>query len=747
MRSTSLSPSQLYVFLALALIGCADGEIPPARDAALDGFSAVDGGGDFDSGEPPGDGGGGDGGGDGGRGPVSIFAIQDESRADHVAAGAVVRIEGVILAAVDAFEENGDTLGDVGDVWIADPAGGPFSGLHVYEPEHVGCAGAPLAPGAVVNVEGTVQEFAVPSDMSGRTVTQLAMARVTCVTAGGSSGVVPEVLADASVLTDDAIAEQWEGVLVELSNVEASTDPDRFGTFSLRVGPAVDDDLYRHEGSRRDRFTTLRGIHHYMFGRWALYPRAAADVALGTPRMVEDESGAWGCADGADSDGDLAVDCADSDCVGSPLCAGTRVRVQDVQDLGSAMHPAVSTDVILAGPLVVTAVDTFAEMVGEPYTGTIVVQDGAAADPRFSGIHVFLPTIEACGASLAVGDRVYVAGRYVEYAAPGDTGGALTEIIEGFVSCQAPGAPLAPARIAAPSDLSAAATAEPFEGVLVDVVDVSVTMPAGMFGRFQVSGGVFVDDDFYRVSVAMGDRFARLAGVLTYQFEYQLEPRDAGDVVLAPTERDAAACSNGTDDDGDGQIDCNDLDCCGTTACMPSAALGLSEVLYDAASPGTDDGREWIEIRNAGATAIPLGCYVMGSGAVSYRYSIAQLPPITIPAGGCVVIGGPDCGGAACTADLNFTPDLHNGAGTAAGASGVALFHGLAADVTATSVPVDAVLYGTTNTAMLLDRSGSAPAMAHVADVGAGQSIARSASGMWAAEPTPTPGTCAMFTP
>jgi hypothetical protein len=675
---------------------------------------------------------------------ATIFQIQDPASPGHIATGARVRVVGAVVAAVDAFEENGAGMGHLTDVWIADPAGGPFSGVHVYMPTHVPCAGGALAPGDVVDVEGMVQEFAVPSDGSGRTVTQLAGGTVTCTSAGGTPPRA-EVLADPTALMTDATAEPWEGVLVEVRDVEATADPDMFGTQALRTTAPLDDDLYRHAGSRRDRFTTLRGMFHYMFGRWALLPRASTDVVLGTPRVLEDEAGAWGCGEGEDSDGDGEVDCADADCAGSLFCRGTRHRVTEVQDVTHPTHPAADTAVALIGPLVVTSIDTRAEMAGVGYVGTVVVQDPSAADPRHSGIHVFVPTIEPCGTALALGDRVYVAGRYEEYAEAGDTRGTLTEITGGIVSCRMPGTPLTPTRIAAPADLASAATAEPWEGVLVDLADVEVTMAAGMFGRIQVTGGAFVDDDVYAFTVMLGDRLARVAGILTYQFEYQLEPRIAEDLVVGPSERDDASCGNGRDDDGDGAADCSDLDCCATAPCAGAAAgrrLILSEVLYDLAS--TDTGREWVEIRNAGPSAVPLACYSLGSGPMSYRYSLVQLPAITVPAGGCILVGGPDCGGAPCTVPIDFEPDYHNG--TAGSASGVALMHALAADVSDATVPVDAVLYGTVNTAMLRGPTGI-PAMANVADVTAGHSIARAADGTWVDLATPTPGTCTTYTP
>src|SRR5262245_25587307 len=49
--------------------------------------------------------------------PVTIYEIQDPTEPGHVPAGAVVRVDGVLVAAIDGFEENGAGMGHVTDVW------------------------------------------------------------------------------------------------------------------------------------------------------------------------------------------------------------------------------------------------------------------------------------------------------------------------------------------------------------------------------------------------------------------------------------------------------------------------------------------------------------------------------------------------------------------------------------------------------------------------------------------------------
>ncbi len=457
---------------------------------------------------------------------VSVFDVQDVGRATYAPPGTLVRLEGVRVTAVDALREAG--LGGVGDVWIQDPAAGLYSGVQVYQPTLVPCAGAAsVARGDVVSVEGFTAEFAVPSDTSGETVTELVGALVTCTTPAGTAGALPAdaVLASPGFLGTPATAEPYEGVPVVLTGVDALALPDMFGAFPVTGEVLVDDALYAHPVSRRDRFLRLAGLVHYTFGAVRLFPRDAADILLDAPRPLEDLGGAWACADRADSDGDTLVDCADPDCSRSAFCVAspTRLRVQDVQDPAAALHPAIGARVVLEGPLVVTAIDAFAEAGGTGSVGSVYVQDVAAASPAFSGVMVFLPTSIGCDERpLAVGDQVFVAGRYEEYAGdPPDTSvGTLTEIVGGTVACVSAGPVPAPVLVADPAILAGntpreAGTGEPYEGVLVELRGLDVTSAPGPFGEWRVQSVLRVDDDLHAATPApaSGERIGSLVGV------------------------------------------------------------------------------------------------------------------------------------------------------------------------------------------------------------------------------------------
>ena len=171
----------------------------------------------------------------------------------------------------------------------------------------------------------------------------------------------------------------------------------------------------------------------------------------------------------------------------------------------------------------------------------------------------------------------------------------------------------------------------------------------------------------------------------------------------------------------------------------PPAGLLLSEVLYDVTSG--DDGWEWVELYNSGAQAIDLSQFSLGWAGTSYANDTAQLSG-TIQPGEVWVVGGPSSGpnngNPTFDLEINFSSDIQNSGSTA---DGVALFNVPAAAVTGSTVPIDAVIYGGSNTNGLIDETGSANAP-EVGDAPENQSIERTdLAGSWQIQSSPTPNT------
>ncbi len=164
--------------------------------------------------------------------------------------------------------------------------------------------------------------------------------------------------------------------------------------------------------------------------------------------------------------------------------------------------------------------------------------------------------------------------------------------------------------------------------------------------------------------------------------------------------------------------------------------LLLSEVFYD--PTGSDNGYEWVELFNAGSAAVNLSGYSLGSGGSNYTYSKMQLSGVIGP-GETFVVGGTISSSKnhnpTFDQSANFGPDIQNSGSTA---DGVALFDRPSSQVSSSTVPIDAVVYGGTNSNGLRDSSGSPPSP-HVGDAPSGSSIERTDATTWQVQSAPTP--------
>jgi len=171
--------------------------------------------------------------------------------------------------------------------------------------------------------------------------------------------------------------------------------------------------------------------------------------------------------------------------------------------------------------------------------------------------------------------------------------------------------------------------------------------------------------------------------------------------------------------------------------------LVLSEVLYDVS--GTDTGYEWVKLYNGSSAEIDLDGWSIGYGGGDYTSGTFQLEGEIGP-WSCVIVGGPNFESKNSFPDIyfaaDFDPDIQN---SGAKADGVALFEMLATEITATTPPVDAVIYGETNANNLMGPGGDVPAEPHVDESGSGNSLLRVNTTGWVVAADPTPGECVIL--
>lgn len=163
--------------------------------------------------------------------------------------------------------------------WVQQGAG-PYSGVLVYSREPLP---AGLQRGQVVSVQGELLEY--------HTLTEL-VAPIVTIHDQMASLPAPEVL-QAEDLADGAeAAEQWEGVLVRVENVEiVNANPDGpdddYGQFAILEGLWIDDFIFPEleDGNLFPRevgtaFTSLTGVAHFSFGHRKILPRDGDDVVV-----------------------------------------------------------------------------------------------------------------------------------------------------------------------------------------------------------------------------------------------------------------------------------------------------------------------------------------------------------------------------------------------------------------------------------------------------------------------------------
>jgi predicted extracellular nuclease len=462
---------------------------------------------------------------------VTVYDLQDETSAAHPSPESVVILEDVVITAIDKLNEPNGTW----DLWVQEPAGGPFSGIMIYNPA-IDVTG--LTVGHTLILAGVYREYNGLSqiELLDGAVYDLDPVLLT-----------PAALAAADIATGGALAEPYEGVLVRIEDVavtDANPDaPSDFGEFVVTGGLRVDDTIYRIEPDPvlGDTFQSIAGVLHYSFSNTKLLPRDAADVIPGDaipcvpacPVGACQACVAGQCVSLCDPDACEACDggvCASTCEAGETCDAGTCVPVGDtvtIQAVQQGIIPPCSTgcpSYVIRG-LVVTAIDT-----RDVDSGTFYVMDPAGG--TYSGALVTPYATATVTGVLSVGARVDLVFE-VRQNAKG------TNLRASSVTVTGSGAVPAPVVIAVPASIATGgALAEAYEGVLVRVESVTVTdanpdVAAGDYNEFVVDG-LRVDDELVAIEPdpQVGDTFTSITGVVRYSYSnFKLLPRTTADIV------------------------------------------------------------------------------------------------------------------------------------------------------------------------------------------------------------------------
>ncbi|MBZ0113204.1 MAG: hypothetical protein K8J08_12125, partial [Thermoanaerobaculia bacterium] len=171
--------------------------------------------------------------------------------------GQAVSLQGIVYAVYG---------GNTPSFAFADAAGA-WNGLYVYGP--------PTVPsvGDEVTVQGTIQEF--------NGLTEISFPTSVSIDSTGNSPYAPTLVTTAMIATGAASAESFEGVFVEVADVDITDDNLGFGEWQIDDGSGVTrvDDLgaYCYRPVAGNSVSTLRGMQHYSFDNFKLEPQNDCD--------------------------------------------------------------------------------------------------------------------------------------------------------------------------------------------------------------------------------------------------------------------------------------------------------------------------------------------------------------------------------------------------------------------------------------------------------------------------------------
>ena len=405
--------------------------------------------------------------------------------------------------------------------FIADPKGGPYSGIQLVVPKE---QWADLKLGDTVQVTGSLEEF--------HCMTQIKALNVIVVAGQAPPEAAALTVAD---LVDAARAEPYESVLVKVSNVVATEGPNDYGEFKLEGGLMVDDLLMKGEVELplNSTIESVTGFVSFSFGQYKLAPRSAADLVFrgGLPK----DAGGIGADTAAGRDGALSDDgVPPADASGDPGSAAdippTTTTIADIQQgegsIGCTDQPgAVDTirNVIIEEATVISPKYTVNPKEQDPakiLDGYFVAEAGGV----YEAINLIVN--RAAGADFAPGDVVRIEGDAEEFFCNSQLKGHnVTRISSGAT-------PPAPIQIEG-ALLTSPNTAEPYEGTLVRLSNVVATEGPTEYGEYILDGGVIVDNLFLRedLDLPLSTTIPSITGVVTYSYErYRVQPRTVEDI-------------------------------------------------------------------------------------------------------------------------------------------------------------------------------------------------------------------------
>lgn len=376
--------------------------------------------------------------------------------------------------------------------YIADQDGGLWSGINLVVPR---TEGTNLQPGDVINVTGELLDRFCNTQLKSTSLQIVGTLPA------------PEPV-DVGAPTD---WEPYEGMLVRVTGVKV-TEALSGGRYQLEGGLVVDHEFDFFLKMEVGKSYDVVGQINYPFNQYRIQPRSADDVVKVTVVTPDADGGPIGDApDGSSDGGDVTEPGLTSIATiqGGALSIGCEAAGGDFQNGPSNLS--------VRGVITTTSWSASATRVAYG------LSDGT--DNALSGVILTLP--KTTNPQWAIGDTVLVQGDQLEYFCE-------TQLAGDSAAAAGTGITLP----IAPKLIELGANPEPWEGVVVELTNVTVASNSDFakFGELTVGEGLIVDSVIMGkgklAQPAVGKKWASVRGLLRWAFgKWHLSPITAGDFV------------------------------------------------------------------------------------------------------------------------------------------------------------------------------------------------------------------------
>ncbi len=261
--------SNLTLLVPALVLSCSGGSSSPSTPDAREGSpDAQAGSPDAQAGSP-----------DAQSGPLTICDLQDEAAPNHPELTTEVSLTGVVVTTEVATKGQEEHT-----FWVQMPngcgaAGTRWSGIMVF----VEGLAPSVAPGDIVSIEGVFDTFFESEEIVATSI----------VVSGTTTVPAFTVVTPAQVFTQGADSEAYEGVLIEVRDVEISNDmvlgnDNMFhGDWAVRGSGANDEliispffiDYFSYTAVAQTVLSKISGVLDHRFGEARLLPRDCSDIA------------------------------------------------------------------------------------------------------------------------------------------------------------------------------------------------------------------------------------------------------------------------------------------------------------------------------------------------------------------------------------------------------------------------------------------------------------------------------------